>query len=227
MAQFAYSMFHDIFLPGTQEGQEGPLASLQLEQVRRFKPPMTSPLDEWPWVVFDFETTGLDSRQDHIIEIGGIKVEKGVMVEEFSTLIKPPVVVSEQITQITGITEEMLFDQPAIEEVLFKFLEFIKGSVLLAHNAEFDLAFLQTACRRAKIQLDWPVFCSLKMARVVLPELESKNLDTLAEHYGLTFESRHRSIGDCKVTSAVVQAMLSERHDSYQTLGSLEPFFVS
>lgn len=203
-------MFQEVlFSDGTESGGESG-QNLTLEKIVRYVPSLDVSLATAPLVIFDFETTGLDSENDHIIEIGGLKTIGGQIVEEFSHLLSSPVAISEVITNITGITPDMLVGQPSIQEVLPEFLKFIEGSILVAHNAEFDMAFLRTACSREGIQINWPAFCTLKLARRVHPELESKNLDTLAEFYGLSFEARHRSIGDCKVTSAVLQSMLNQ-----------------
>lgn len=224
MTQLSYSMFQDILLPKDDGGASGEGYQLTLEKILRYAPAMNIALAEAALVVFDFETTGLDTYNDHIIEIGGLKTQRGKIVAEYSTLVSPPIPITENITQITGITEQMLEGQPKIEKVLGEFLEFIDGCILVAHNADFDLAFLKRACERQGIQLDWPVFCTLKMARKLLPDLESRNLDTLAEHFGLTFESRHRSIGDCKVTSSVLQSLLNQGGDDLKYWESVQAF---
>ena len=94
-------------------------------------------------------------------------------------------------------------------DVIDKFLQFIKGSVLIAHNAEFDASFLRAACDKHQWDFHSPIYCTLKMARELLPNLERRTLDALAEHYGLSFSSRHRSIGDAEVTAQVFANMLN------------------
>lgn len=223
MNQLSYTAFRDIFFPPDEEGQESS-NQLALEKVRRFQPPLATNISASPLVIFDFETTGLDTKNDHIIEIGGLKTQGGVIIEEFETLIKPPVPLTSTVINITGITEELLVGQPTIDGQLQKFLRFIDGSILVAHNADFDMAFLRSAAARLGIQLEWPGFCTLKMARNLLPDLESRTLDSLAEHYNLTFESRHRSIGDCKVTSSVLQSMLKDAFQDQVTWQALQPY---
>ena len=119
-----------------------------LQKVLRYRAPTNRLIRNCRLVVFDFETTGLDSYKDRIIEIGGLVVENGKAVDEFSTLIKPEIPLPPTAAKITGITEEMLVGQPPIEEELPKFLKFIEGSILVAHNAEFDMAFLRNTCER-------------------------------------------------------------------------------
>jgi len=200
-------MFQDILYPPIDSSSQGEAESLCLRQILRYTPPPSLKLADAPLAVFDFETTGLDANGDRIIEIGALKFSAFGAAEQFSTLVKPDVELSKASSAISGITKDMLEGQPTIDQVLPGFLKFIEGCILVAHNAEFDMSFLRAACSRLGYDLEWPCFCTLKMARVLLPSLESKNLDTLAKHYGLTFEARHRSIGDAKVTTAVLKAL--------------------
>lgn len=226
MSQLEHSMFYDVFFGASEQENQNQQSDLQLQKVLRFRPSLQQPIQASKLVVFDFETTGLDSEIDQIIEIGALLVEDGKPVKEFSTLVKPTVELEDTITKITGITKSMLEDQPAIEDVLPDFLRFFDGCILVAHNAEFDMGFLRKASALQGYQIDWPCFCTLKLARQLLPDLESKNLDTLAEHYDLNFEARHRSIGDCKVTSSVLRALLREEGEHLRSWRDFEPFYV-
>ncbi len=201
------SMFYDILFPSDEEDNQGN-SQLFLQKVLRHHLAGETAVRDATTVIFDFETTGLDSLRDRIIEIGAIKYQNGQRVSEFSFLIKPDIPLPEIASRITGITADMLENQPAIEDILPQFLHFIDKAVLVAHNAEFDMAFLKHACSRIGYQLEWSCFCTLKLARQLLPDLESKNLDSLAQHFGLSFAARHRSIGDCEVTGAVLQSLL-------------------
>lgn len=226
MSQLQHSMFYTVFFPPEEQDAASIESHLHLQKVLRFRPSRNAAMKSSPMVIFDFETTGLDTLKDRIIEIGGLLVEDGVVKDEFSTLINPGIPLPEISQKITGLTDEILADQPRIEEKLPEFLEFISGAILVAHNAEFDMGFLRNTCHKLGYQIHWPCFCTLKMARHLLPDLESKNLDTLAAHYGLTFESRHRSIGDCKVTSSVLQSFLNGEGQHLVHWGDLEPFAV-
>lgn len=207
MTQLRNSMFFDILFPQDEDAALGH-SQLFLQKVLRFHMPEDTAIRNSTLVIFDFETTGLDSLRDRVIEIGAIKYEHGQRIAEFSALIKPDIPLPEAATRINGITEAMLEGQPSIDAVLPGFLQFIEHSLLVAHNAEFDMAFLKNTCSRLGYQIEWPCFCTLKMARQLLPHLESKNLDSLAQHYGLSFTARHRSIGDCEVTGSVLQSLL-------------------
>lgn len=223
--QLIHSMFHEVFFPDSAS-QGINQAELTLNKVLRYQPSHQLAFSRFETVVFDFETTGLDSRNDRIIEIGAIRYRDCEAVAEFSQLINPQRALSEIVKKLTGIDDEMLADQPVIEDVLGNFLQFIEGGILCAHNAEFDMGFLSNTCLRQGYQIQWPCFCTLKMARQLLPDLESRNLDTLADHFGLTFESRHRSIGDCKVTAAVLRAMVDQDSDRLMTWQDFQPFSV-
>ncbi|MCX6117094.1 MAG: exonuclease domain-containing protein [Proteobacteria bacterium] len=167
-----------------------------------------------PLILFDTETTGLDSELDRIIEIGAIKYVGGKAVEEFWSFVKTDIELTPLIQNLTGITQGMIKDAPAINEVVPNFLKFIRGGILVAHNAEFDMAMLNAACNRLGYDLDWPCFCTVKLARRVLPGLPNYKLDTLAEHFKVTFEARHRAVGDVKVLATVVKNFLED--DEYE-----------
>ena len=175
-----------------------------------------------PFVVFDFETTGLDTRTARIIEIGAIKFLRKKEIARFSQLISPGIPLPKEITRITGIDESMLAGKPPIQNVLPAFHDFLRGSIGVAHNAEYDVGMMFHESNRLGISCDYTVICTLKMARALL-KLESRNLDSLSRHYNLQFESRHRSIGDILVTAQVLWNILEE-HPELQTMADLLPY---
>ena len=223
-----YSMFQDVLFPeeSSHQGESTDPQVLRLRRLKRFVPDPTLLVRAGPLVVFDLETTGLDPTAERIIEIGAMKLEGMRPVAEFSFLVSTHIELTDDIIRLTGITPDMLRGQPKIEDVLPKFLEFIEGSILVAHNAEFDVSMIKAACSRAGIDLDWPCFCTLKMARELLPDLENKKLDTLAKHYGLTFEARHRAIGDIKVTTGVLSGMLAKEAAPFKKWSQMGAFKV-
>ena len=225
--QLGYSMFQDVLFPAldTSLSQDRD-AVLTLRRVKRYLPEPSYAMSDATLVVFDLETTGLDSDVDRIIEIGAIKLKGMQPVDQFSTLVKADIELTDDITKITGITQDMLEGQPSIDTVLPKFLEFIEGGLLVAHNAEFDLSMVRAACSRVGIDLEWPTFCTLKMARELLPDLENKKLDTIARHYGLTFEARHRSVGDVKVTVGVLRNLMAKHPERFTQWSGMKPFTV-
>jgi DNA polymerase III epsilon subunit family exonuclease len=226
--QLAYSMFYDVMFPKADQalGQDV-TETLTLRRLKRFLPELKREVREMPIVVFDLETTGLDPHADRIIEVGAMKLEGLKVVSEFSSLVHTDIELTDDIVRMTGITPDMLKGQPKIDQVLPKFLEFIEGSVLVAHNAEFDMSMIKATCSRAGVDLEWPCFCTLKMARVFLADLENKKLDTLASHYGLTFEARHRAIGDIKVTVGVLNELLRNEAAHLRQWHQFEPYKVT
>ena len=223
-----YSMFQEVLFPKEEDKKEqsGASDNFSLRRSVRYKAHPDLQFRSTPMVVFDLETTGLDSQYDRIIEIGAQKLVNFQVVDEFSSFVRVNSELSSVVTRLTGITSEMLKGQPHIESVLPEFLKFIDGSILMAHNAGFDKAFLKEEANRLGVDLDWSVFCSLKLARKFLVDLESKSLDSLAEHYGLSFEARHRSIGDVKVTVAVIEQLFKNDAAGLQTWADLADFKI-
>lgn len=167
------------------------------------KPP--NPLDRH--VVVDLETTGLHPRQGHrIIEIGAVAIENGVVTEEFTTLIDPGVPIPTRVQAIHGITEEMLEGQPKTEEALPRFHAFIAGSVLIAHNAAFEVTFLRHEFARMKLGFPNRHVCTLEMSRRCLPRISDHTLETIYLHLfpdaDFTRQS-HRALDDARMTAQI------------------------
>jgi DNA polymerase III epsilon subunit family exonuclease len=222
-----YSMFHTVLFPpdGTGLPSED-RENLTLRRVKRFVPRGDTHLYQVPIVVVDVETTGLDPKADQIIEIGAIKMLGFNPIDQFDSLIASSIELTDDIVRLTGITPQMLKGQPPVAEVLRNFLKFIEGSILVAHNAEFDMSMIKAACSQIGIDLEWPIICTLKLARELLPELENKKLDTLARHYDLKFDERHRAIGDIKVTCGVFRQMLAHEAEDLTHWQHFKPFII-
>ena len=216
-------MFQDVFFPSEREESS---VEFGLRQMVHFDLGVDAKVLDLPLVVFDLETTGLDPRANRIIEIGAQKILGGHVIAEFETFVDPQTPLPEICQQITGITPDMVAGQPVLREVLPKFFSFISDSVLVAHNASFDMGFVRTQSSMLGYDFDWPSFCTLKLAREFLSALPRKNLDTLAEHYGLSFEARHRSIGDVKVTAAVLDHLLKAEASDLVTWKQFAPYRV-
>lgn len=154
-------------------------------------------LKDASYVVFDIETTGLSVTSNKIIEIGAVKMKEGKEVERFSTFINPHEAIPYNITQLTSITDDMVKDAPDLEQELPKFIDFARDSVLVAHNARFDIGFIQEFCRRLGLPpLEQPVLDTLELARLLLPGLKNHRLNTLAKKYKASLENHHRAIDD-------------------------------
>lgn len=168
------------------------------------------------FVAFDLETTGLSPEYDEIIEIGAIRFVDDVPTEIFHTLVKPKKKVTEKITSITGITNEMLNDAKSIDEIIPFFIDFIQGDVLVAHNASFDISFiLENLYNLGYKKINNKVIDTLALSRRSVREydyfeecdkkLKNYKLVTLKNEFGLAELSSHNSIDDCKVCAYVYQ----------------------
>lgn len=170
-----------------------------------------TPLSEVTFVVVDLETTGGTPVDCEITEIGAVKVRGGEVLGEFQTLVDPGGPVPPYIQVLTGITTTMLVGAPRIAEVLPGFLEFAHGSVLVAHNAGFDVGFLKAAA--ARLGHEWPGFPvvdTVRLARRVVTRDEAPNhkLGTLAALFGATVTPNHRALSDARATVDVLHALL-------------------
>lgn len=221
-----YSMFYDVLFPEEPQETDGrEYHNLKLVKTVSYLAPLDITIKEQAFVVFDIETTGLDTVHERIIELGAIRLEAGTRkVTRFQTLLSIPSKIPYSATLIHGITDAMLRGAPTFNEVAYQFLRFIDGAVLVAHNAEFDFSFLRNEYYRCDMALHWSTYCTLKMARRVLPGRPSYKLDALADHYGFDFSARHRSIGDCEVTVKVLGELMKKKAPS--NLGDLKMFEV-
>ncbi|MCK2240123.1 MULTISPECIES: DEDD exonuclease domain-containing protein [unclassified Crossiella] len=173
-----------------------------------------TPLHEVTFVVLDLETTGGRPGTDMITEFGAVKVRGGELLGEFGTLVDPERGIPPEVVALTGITEAMVRDAPKLAEVLPAFLEFATGdakTVLVAHNAPFDIGFLKAAS--AQLGYEWPklqVLCTVRLARRVLSreEAPSCRLSALAALFGAAVTPNHRALDDAKATVDVLHALL-------------------
>ncbi|KIH96695.1 endonuclease [Streptomonospora alba] len=173
-----------------------------------------TPLSECTFVIVDLETTGTRADAAGITEVGAVKVCGGEVVGEFSTLVNPGVAIPPFITLLTGITQAMVAPAPAIDAVLPGFLEFAgleRGSILVAHNAPFDVGFLKAAC--AGHGYTWPapqVVDTVTLARrlVTREEVPNHKLGTLAGFFGVPDQPTHRALDDARATVGVLHGLL-------------------
>lgn len=155
------------------------------------------------FVVFDLETTGLYRFSDKITEIGAVKISDGEIVEVFNELVNPERIIPEKVVELTGITNEMVMDKPKIDQILPKFLDFAKDSILVGQNADFDIGFVRE--NSEILGLDFkPVYMdTLPMARAVFPDMGRYSLDKLAKKLGLKSFNHHRASDDAMATAKV------------------------
>ena len=155
------------------------------------------------YVVFDIETTGFSPIKNRIIEIGAVKVINGEIRDRFSTFVNPKVPIPFEIEKLTGINDEMVMDAPAIEEVLPRFLEFCEGTVLVAHNASFDISFIRENAERQSLPFDYTYVDTVGIARVLLPHQAKHTLDAVCKSLGISLENHHRAVDDAEATSEI------------------------
>ncbi|MGN0332234.1 MAG: PolC-type DNA polymerase III [Lachnospiraceae bacterium] len=155
------------------------------------------------YVVFDLETTGFSSIKDKIIEIGAVKVENGKITDRFSTFVNPKIPIPFEITKLTSITDEMVMKAPDIETVLPDFLAFVGNAALVAHNAAFDVGFIEQNCRYQDITPDFTSVDTVAMARILLPTLAKYKLNVVANALHISLENHHRAVDDAGATAEI------------------------
>jgi len=171
-----------------------------------------TPLADVTFVVVDLETTGGSPIGAHITEVGAVKIRGGEVIGEFQTLVNPTEPIPAFISVLTGITDQMVADSPRIDSVFPAFLEFARGSVLVAHNAPFDISFLKAAA--SLTGRSWPPFRvvdTAHLARQVVSRDEAPNrkLGTLAQLFGAATTPDHRALHDARATVDVLHGLLS------------------
>ena len=175
------------------------------------------------YVVFDVETTGLSSVYDRIIELAAVKMREGEVVDTFEEFINPGHALSAFTTELTGITDAMLADAPSEESVLRRFMAFCEGAVLVAHNASFDIGFINKGYERiGELATNLPVIDTLELSRLVNPDLKSHRLNVLAKHYGIVLEQHHRAVYDSQTTGYLCMKLLEQAKAQYGMTNHLQ-----
>ena len=156
-------------------------------------------------VVFDVETTGLSTRLgDRVIEIGAVAIEGKRIVDEFHSLIHTTQPIDPFAYAVHGISKDMLDGQPTADKVIPKFNKFIKNSILVAHNASFDVRFMQNEFTKHNLKFNSVCFCTLKLGRNLYPDLESHDLLTLYHQFYIKPPGRlHRALEDARATAKI------------------------
>lgn len=168
-------------------------------------------LDEATYVVFDVETTGLSAVYDTIIELAAVKMKNGEIVDRFESFANPKHPLSATTIELTGITDDMVKDAPDPEEVLKRFYEWSEDAVLVAHNATFDIGFLNVGYKKIGLnKVTNPVIDTLELARLLYPELKNHRLNTLAKKFDVELTQHHRAIYDAEATGHLLQRMLKD-----------------
>lgn len=182
------------------------------DQLKYVFNPKDIELNKATFVVLDLETTGLSTRHDRIIQFGAVKVEKGTQIGKKNILINPRRKLDQKIIDITDITNEMLEGKPTIEEVLPEIVEFVKGAILVTHNASFDFGFLNEELKRCNMPiLTNPVIDTLALSRYLFPNNRNHRLGTLCRNMEVKYDENeaHRADYDAIVLNEVWQPMLA------------------
>ena len=161
------------------------------------------------FIVFDIETTGLSVATCGITEIGAVLTKNGEIIDRFNTFVNPGMPIPEKITELTGITDEMVADAPDISEALPKFFDFCAGRMLVAHNASFDTSFIRAAAEKCGLPFTNPYLDTVAMSHYVNPTAKNHKLDTLAQIYELGDFNHHRACDDAEMLALIFDKMTS------------------
>ena len=180
---------------------------------------------EGSYVVFDIETTGFSPIKNRIIEIGAVKVINGEITDRFSSFVNPQVPIPFEIEKLTSINDEMVMDAPVIEKVLPEFLSFCEGTVLVAHNASFDISFIRENAQRQQLPFDFTYVDTVGIARVLLPHQAKHTLDAVSKTLGISLENHHRAVDDAEATAQIfvkfTDMLLKDGKDTLEKVNAL------
>ena len=165
-------------------------------------------LEDATFCVFDLETTGFSAVTEKVTEIGIMKLKNGEVIDEFSCFVNPEKHIPERVTEVTNITDEMVKDAETIDKVFPKVLEFIKGSILVAHNAGFDTGFFKQISKNLGYEYDYTSIDTLSLAKDLFPDYKKYKLGKIAENLGIKVEVAHRALDDVDTTVKVFKVML-------------------
>lgn len=167
------------------------------------------------FICFDIETTGLSAARDKITEIGAVKVENGVITDTFSTFANPEMPIPQKITQLTGITDDMVKDAPSQSEAVSAFLEFADDNVLVAHNAPFDTSFIAKACEDMGREYNYTSIDTVAISRAILTDIKNCKLDTVAKFLRLGDFNHHRATDDAEMLARIFINLCQRLTDDY------------
>ncbi|MCC7158836.1 MAG: GIY-YIG nuclease family protein [Ignavibacteria bacterium] len=182
---------------------------------------INSSIHDAVFTVFDVETTGLSPDRNRMTEIGIVRIQGGEVLDEYETLMNPGQFIPPEITRLTGITNELVFDKPAFETLAPDILSFINGSVgcvvLTGHNVKFDYGFLNASLVRSGYnKLSYPSICTARLARRLSRSLPSKSLDSLRRHFGIHSRRKHRAIDDARATATILSHFIEQLVNEYE-----------
>ncbi len=151
-------------------------------------------------VFVDLETTGLNPKEDRVIEVGIVRTSKGVVVETFNTLVNPQMPISPMVKAITGIKTHELLKAPTFSEVIHQVAELLSQGIFVAHNVEFDYSFVEEEFARHERSFSLPRLCTVQLSRALYPDYISHNLDSISQRFNIQIDDRHRAMDDAMAT---------------------------
>lgn len=162
------------------------------------------------YIALDLETTGLNPKYDKIIEIGALKIKEGKLVDTYETFVDASIPISEKVTELTGISNDMIRKGKKSEVAIRELVDFCEDGILLGHNILFDYSFIKRNAVSYNLKFERKGIDTLKIARKVLPNLEKRNLDYLCQYYQIECQNKHRAYDDAKAASDLYITMFEE-----------------
>ena len=210
-------------------GMEGYLVDDTARAIFNYNDKYNGKLADYSFIVFDIETTGLSPNTCGITQIGAVLFEGGKVVKEFETYVNPAMPIPQNITELTGITDDMVKDAPSEAEAVKAFLDFAEGRMLVAHNAPFDTSFIRRVANQHSLTFENPYLDTVSLSRYLNPELKRHRLDVLAEYFNLGEFDHHRATDDTKMLSAILGCMIEKlkKQGIYTTDDMLEAMGAS
>lgn len=170
------------------------------------------------YTVIDLEMTGLNAKSDRILEVAAVRVRNGAVTETFSAIVNTGVALSEKVTELTGITQEMLENGMPYDETIKAFLAFLEEDILVGQNVIFDFSFLKQWAVNHKITLEKQAVDTLKLARQFLPAEQKKDLESLCAYFEVPRENAHRALDDAEETMQIfekMQMLYAKEHEAF------------
>ena len=165
------------------------------------------------YCVFDLETTGISHITEKITEVGIIKIKNGEIIDTFECFVNPEKPIPQKVVEVTHITDDMVKDAETIDKVMPKVLEFMGDSVLVAHNADFDIGFMKYNCEQLGLKFEYTHIDTLRLAKAIFPEFTKYKLGIIADKLGIKVDVAHRALDDVKTLVAVFKEMIERAKD--------------
>lgn len=169
-----------------------------------------------PFVFLDIETTGGSPHYSRITEIGAVRVEKGKITKQYSQLLQPEESVPWRITQLTGISDEMLWDAPRFADIIHELELLLSGALFVAHNVNFDFSFIQMEFAKIGSRFDIDRLCTARLSRSLYPKQVRHNLDTVIRAHNIKVINRHRALDDAKALHEFYKSAVREHGEKVQ-----------